>query len=640
MMSKDSPLKTSYEVLASVPSLVLVTYMLGLFYDTSFIQDLGWSALLLFIFLKIILYSGIYGVLVELASGQEFLIDFKQFRQNIRAFWKIYSLLLVVPFFIHFPLTLLSNYFKALPVTVVFTHFNIIALYILANYIIEKKYVKQLGLPRRKIPLSIFNIVVILALYFIDLGVFYLPQFVMTEKYYLPNFLGFLSEIIHYFQFLYFSVLILNSYPEIQKHFTPQRELFLINPWCAGMLRSLGYALFSRGYPPAFVVLKAMTPKNYKVREFNQVIWRNRYYRGHPLVAITSYTMSSFEAYKIAKGYKQRGATVVMGGPHVTYLPKEALEYCDSVVVGEAEGVWKDVIKDYENHTLKKEYTGSGTKEYHDQVYQELLNSSPDVIKDFLETTRGCKFKCHFCTIPGLSGGNVRNKPVFQLVELIRKVKKKYNQVTFIDNNIYNDPAYARELFKALKPLNIKWRTACTIDIAKNEETLKLAKESGCVGLLVGYEISGNSPDSQNLRGKFSMAEQYRRYTQTIQQLGIAIRANFIFGFESDRLKDIWRLWRYCLSLGANSAGLGILTPLPGSQLYHDMLIENRLTNLNWCRYSMFQLVFKHKYLNDAVVSKVFPVVSVFYLLTTSKTGRILFSLLIILALCTVLFKL
>jgi radical SAM superfamily enzyme YgiQ (UPF0313 family) len=318
-----------------------------------------------------------------------------------------------------------------------------------------------------------------------------------------------------------------------------------------------------------------------------------------------------------------------MGGPHVSYLIDEALEYCDSVVIGEAEGIWPQVVADYENKTLKKKYDGASSDDYHRLVHQELLNSPPEVIKDYLETTRGCKFKCHFCTIPSFSGGRTRRKPVFEVVELLEKVKPKYRDVTFIDNNIYSDPTYARELFKALKPLKMRWTTQCTIDIAKNDETLALAKEAGCTGFLFGYEIY-NGSQAKEEGGKYSMAENYLRFTNKIKKAGIQIKAHYIFGYDTDSLKSLWRLWKFCFSIRPFFTIVSLLTPLPGSALYDDMVKENRLTNLNWHNYACHALVFRHKQINNTLLSALYPVIYVVFLLTTSQAGFVFLGLILI----------
>lgn len=296
-----------------------------------------------------------------------------------------------------------------------------------------------------------------------------------------------------------------------------------------------------------------------------------------------------------------------------------------------AEGwrIWQQVIEDYEHDTLKKKYIGSPAENCHELVYQELLSSPPEVIKDFLETSRGCKFKCFFCTVPSLSQGFLRKQQISQFIELIKKVKQKYGHVVFIDNNIYSDPAYTKELFEALKPVGIKWSTQCSIDIAKNKQILKLAKESGCASLLIGFEISeGSFEKSQG--GKLALADHYKEYAQTIKNMGIGIKAHYIFGFESDSFKNLFKFWRFCLSINPFITVLSILTPYPGSQFYYDTIKKDRILNLNWRYYNGQTLVYDHPHMNSTVLSKAYPLIFLVFLFTTSKLGYLLLVVIIL----------
>jgi len=320
-----------------------------------------------------------------------------------------------------------------------------------------------------------------------------------------------------------------------------------------------------------------------------------------------------------------------MGGPHVSFLPDEALEFCDSVITGEAEAVWANVVKDYENKCLKKRYTGKAEENYYDVVHEELLNSPDYVIRNYLETQRGCKFRCSFCTIPTMNKSNVRLKPILQSVELLEKIKDKYKLVSFIDNNVYSDPTYARELFLALKPLNVKWGTQCTIDIAKNDETLKLAKEAGCVQFLIGYEISGESSEKSQ-GGKFAMAEKYLEYSKKIKKAGIGIQAQLMYGFEHDRLIDIFRIWKFCFKLNPQLSNLQFLTPLPGSAFYNQLIKENRITNYNWRYYDCQNPVFKHRNVPSSILYVSYTFLRILCGVTTGKVG--LFCLSVIIIIC------
>lgn len=610
---------------AGLPVLVLFfldTIIFFLARELNFAQGL-WGRLVILIFSvgQLLLYSGFCGVMVELASDEEPVMTWPRFTQNVRdfaglCFWCLAGLMLG-----HF-LSFILLQQQALPFDLYLIVVTPLVLLFLAHRIIQRKYVRPMALPSRRLKLTLVEIAGLVGVYLLHLLFFLGPDIFAQGVVNAARIGMFLVEYSRWLMFLLFVHLIIRNYPEIPKQFAREKELYLINLPGGGIVEHFA-SLLLRFYPPIFVILHALTPSRYRIKEFNRIICRDRYYAPGKLVAITCYTFNCADAYRIAKEFKKRGSRVVMGGPHVTYLADEALDYCDSVVIGDAEGVWPQIIADYEQGTLKPKYYGSVDEQSYDLVHQYLLKSPPAVIKDYLETTRGCKFKCEFCTIPGLSGGNVWKKPIDGIVELIKKIKHRYKVITFIDNNIYSDPAYAKELFAALKPLKIRWATCCTIDIAKNEETLQLAKESGCWAFLFGYEIFGDSVEKQQ-GGKFGMAERYAPFTKKIKEMGIRIKAHFIFGHDSDNWGHFWKLWKFCFSIKPTFSVVSLLTPLPGSKLYFDMLNSNRIVNLNWRNYSCHSMVVNHKHLNPALVNLLYPFFYAMTFFTTSSMGQVL----------------
>lgn len=584
--------------------------------DLIIFKVLGWALFFLLIPIQIYIYAGIYGCLIELVTEGKKVVHRQAFDQNARLLWKSYVILFCLPYLIHFISFVLWN--KTFSLEFYKTHLSYFIPIITAIIFIRQKYSSRINFIDIKINFKDFILFLGLAVF--QFSTFYIPEFFNGTFQDSARISLFISIYIQFLTYIFTAQMIFKNYPELLNQHKRQKELILINPGGGGILTGLA-SLFNRNYPPVFLVLKALTPPDFKISEFNRVRWHKHYCEGGKLVAITCYTSNSAEAYKIAKDFKLQGSKVIMGGPHVTYLSDEALEYCDSVVIGEAEGIWPEVIKDYENHSLKKKYIGQPVEEYHKIVHQTLLQSPPEVIKDFLETTRGCKFRCHFCSIPGLSGGNIRNKPPLEVIELIQKIKHRYPSIVFLDNNIYSDPVYTKELFEALKPLKIKWSSLCTIDIAKNEKLLKLAKESGCELLAIGYEIRGDSVESSQ-RGKFAMAKSYLEYTKKIKEAGIKIRAGFIFGFDSDRYRNLFDIFLFAFRIQPTLNTLALLTPVPGTQLYQEMMAQNRLININWRHYAALDLVVKHKYLNPVLLSKIFfPFIPACFALFTSKLG-------------------
>ena len=626
----DTQRQNFYRAISTLNSLLVAVFILFSIDILNSVLLLRFNFFLILLIigpLKIYCMAGISGCILETISREKLVFQFRRIHQNAKDFWPGFLIVFVIIFLIDIILAIPLPSLRIWR-PVYFSLLGGVTAYVLALWTINRKYISPLGLPRRSIKVNLSFLIVIVFACLLELILVKVLNFIHIGGIYWRNILAFMLNNIHVFEFIFCSLYILGDYHEINEKFSLLKEIFLINPILGANVRGLALSRISP-YPPFFVVLKALSPKTYKFREFNRVIWHERYYKNNALVCITCFTSNSYEAYKIAKEFRKRGSKVVMGGPHVTFLPNEALAFCDSVVIGQAESVWDQVIRDYENGTLKLKYNQPATEADYDKVHVELLNSPPSIVKDFLETMRGCKFRCHFCTIPDLNVGQVHIQSINSFVELIKKIVFLKSHVAFLDSNIYNDPGYAKELFVALKPLKIKWLGSCSIDIGKNKETLKLARESGCSQLEIGYEISTGSLE-KNQGGKFAMAQKYIEYSKNIKQAGIKIRGQFIFGFDSDNLMALFALWKSCFLIMPQFTSVSLLTPLPGSGLYQQMLAQDRLINLNWRSFTCCQLTVRHPYLNPTLMFFFFPCMQIFFSITTSTIGLLILAVVLL----------
>lgn len=218
---------------------------------------------------------------------------------------------------------------------------------------------------------------------------------------------------------------------------TPKKELILINPGVShSLIRIFFQFAFKKYIPFSLLTLLALTPKEYRTRVFNQkFFWFKQDFlkaKG-ALVGITAVTSSVDEAYKLADCYRRAGAYVVMGGPHVSALPQEALQHADSVVVGEAESAWHQLLSDFENSALKKIYTGLPVKDFFSLSYPYLLDLNPSLLYlSGLFVSRGCKYSCDFCARPKQQ---LRFVKIEQIVQLIKKMKGVY-KIPFLSSQI------------------------------------------------------------------------------------------------------------------------------------------------------------------------------------------------------------
>jgi len=631
MRYKQTFLSKAFDILVTVFFFLFLTFMLNVLADVKMLSIISPFRFFVLVPAKVWIYSGIFACIIDIISEKEICISFSLFKSNAKKYWKIYASVVFVPFVLIYFLKSILNFYDIYSV-ILYKYCYIGMLYFLAKWIIEDKFLSEGEIKKQKIFLSRHEVVTICLIYIFDIFLFYIPLIMDIGYFDLQNLLSFWIEIIRYLQFIFLASLIIKQYPDVIKNHRRIKELFIISPYPQPSPKIFGIFLsaLQLWYQPIFVVLRALTPKDYKIYEFNYTPWHKRYYKKNKLVAITSTTANISEAYKLAKTFRAYGSKVIMGGPHVSFLPKEALEFCDSVVIGEAESVWKEVIDDYEQGCLKREYHGDYLEDYYSQVHRELLLAPEKKSKFFIEAIRGCKYKCDFCLVRPLNGPKLRKKPIEKVVELIKKVKHKYNKISFVDNNIYNDPSYARDLFKALIPLHIRWTAFCSIDMGADAEALKLAKESGCNLLIIGYEIPDFSQEREK-GGKFNLVDKYREYAKNIKRAGITADNSLLFGFPSDKLRDLIPLWEFCFSIRSKTTSVALVTPFPGTPIYYDLLKENRLLNLNWRRYDAVHLVFIPKQINRKVLSFLFPFIRNFFYYSNSQRWLMVSAALIIL---------
>ncbi len=622
MRRLTTTLSKSFDILHSTLVYLFAACAVHVLFVTSSLKDTYPIVTLLFIALKIFIESGIYGAFIEIASSQEMYPTIESFQRNAKKYWKIYAILTLLKLLIVQGINAVYQYFSfqySFPPV----YLDIFILYLLAFTIIKDKYSQNIVISQKNISLSRKESYQLIFLFTLNILVPRIFDIIHFQNNFLTNEPIAIFMYSHLLLYSFIVHIILNNYPKIEHSFESKKELYLISPAICGLFTGVIYS-WLRLHPPFFIVLKALTPSDYTIKKFPMIPWKNRFYKANKLVAITCYTSNCHEAYKIAKEFRKQGSTVILGGPHVTYLPNETLQFCDAVVIGEAESVWEKVLQDYESHQLQPKYYGEALDYTPQAVHEELLKSDPKILKDYIETTRGCKFHCDFCTISSLSEGKLRKKPIKEVLEILKRISQSnYKFILLMDNNIYSDPAYAKDLFKAIKSLRIKWGSQCSIDIGKDPEALRLAKESGCIHLLIGYEIFDKSRESQH-GGKLAYSSKYKELTRAIKKAGIPIKAHFIFGFERDKLSDLFHLWIFCVMLRLPFASFTFLTPLPGSPLFARMLKQDRILNYNWRNYDLAHMVFEHKTLNFHFTSIIFFLFRYTAYFTTNTYGYII----------------
>ena len=346
--------------------------------------------------------------------------------------------------------------------------------------------------------------------------------------------------------------------------------------------------------------LAGLTPERHGVEILDENVEKIDYETiDADLVGITAMTAQALRAYEISKILRGSGVKVVLGGIHPTMMPEEAIHHADAIVIGEAEVLWKQVIDDCEKGDLKKRYycDPRPSLENHPFPRRELYLRNRQYKKyymsfDTLQTGRGCPFNCDFCSVTKFSGNTYRFRPIEEIVKEIGNMKGK--MIMFMDDNIAGNPKHALALFKALTPLNKKWFSQCSINIALNDELLKYASESGCEELFIGFETLSKE-SLKEVHKKQNIDIDYKKAVKKLHDYGISIFGAFIFGFENDDDTTFQRTLDFTNECDMEDAQFSILTPFPGTKLFAEMKAQDRLTTYDWSKYDFSHLVFRHK---------------------------------------------
>lgn len=299
------------------------------------------------------------------------------------------------------------------------------------------------------------------------------------------------------------------------------------------------------------------------------------------LVGITVLTKTALRAYEIADAYRKKGIPVVLGGIHPTALPEEAKEHADSVVMGEAEEVWPHLIEDVRMGHLKPFYQQKGYTDL-----SKVPNPRRDIFPkrgylplDVVQVTRGCPFRCEFCSVQKFFGETYRVRPIPDVVEEVRRLRHRW--MMFNDDNIIGNHSYSKELLNALIPLKKKWFGQASLSGLKAIENVELLAKSGCNSLFIGFE----SLSKKNLvtSKKFQNdPSEYREIIDTLHRHGIAICGSFVFGFDEDDPSVFEETVSFSIQTKLFSAIFMILTPYPETAFYHRVKNEGRLVQDQW----------------------------------------------------------
>lgn len=335
--------------------------------------------------------------------------------------------------------------------------------------------------------------------------------------------------------------------------------------------------------PLSLLVLAGLTPPEWDITVVDENLGVPDY-TAMPrpdLVGITAFTSQADRAYKVAAEFRSRGVPVVIGGIHATMCLAEASERVDTVVTGEAESIWAEVLEDARQGALNRVYTG--TRLEMDKVplaRHDLLPTG--YCLGSIQITRGCALNCSFCSVTAFNGRLLRHRPIENVMQEFKLIREKC--VLIVDDNLVgirkDHIARTKDLFRAMIQANIrkKWIAQVTINMADDEELLRLAAKAGCLGVFIGFE----SPSVEGLveiHKKFNIQKDrdFKDSVRRIQRHGILVAGSFIMGLDVDEQGIGKQIADTANRYGLDALNVLFLTPLPGTRLWEKMELEGRI---------------------------------------------------------------
>ncbi len=405
-------------------------------------------------------------------------------------------------------------------------------------------------------------------------------------------------------------------------------RIFLVNPSPTGTLKATGVL-----FPPLGLLYVAA----YAEREGHDVVVRDLAirkkgeeidFKRYDLVGISTDTTRHRQALKIAKGAKEKGCTVVMGGPHPSYVDEEILSTrkVDFIVRGEGEVTFAELVAALEKKDEKFDliqgisFLSNGTLvRTPSRPFIENLDSLPIPARHLIHlddyrrtnlggrpitpliTSRGCPYRCAFCSSSHFWGSKVRMRSVASILKEVDEIYNQYhfNAVAFLDDTFNISPSRVIEICRGIieRKLDLWWWNLSRIDLfSRNEEMVKEMVQAGMKAAFIGVE----SPHPETLKDlqKGIRVEEVIETVEMLKRNGVQLHASYIIGGLHETAQSIHETIRFAKRLDTNVAQFAILTPLPGTAIYDQVKDRIFRWRAPWSFFDLQHLVFRHDHLS------------------------------------------
>ncbi|HLE52467.1 MAG TPA: radical SAM protein [Anaerolineales bacterium] len=317
------------------------------------------------------------------------------------------------------------------------------------------------------------------------------------------------------------------------------------------------------------------------------------------IVAIQVYITNAYRAYKIADHYRSKGVYVILGGLHVTSLPREAAAHADTIFLGPAEDSFPAFLNDFRRHAPMRVYSSATrTLQGIPPIRRDLIQRELYLVPNSIVVTRGCPHHCEFCYKDAFfkGGKSFYTQVVDDALNEIDRLPGRH--LYFLDDHLLGHDRFARGLFDGMKGMNRIFQGAATVNSISRGDLIELAAEAGLRSIFVGFE----SLDSSNLEQsnkRQNLGIDYNEAIHKLHDLGIMINGSFVFGLDGDNHEVFQKTVAWAIEMGITTATFHIATPYPDTAFYRKMKSAGRILTDNWDLYDTRHVTFRPKQLTE-----------------------------------------
>ena len=374
-----------------------------------------------------------------------------------------------------------------------------------------------------------------------------------------------------------------------------------------------GYHVYSRFSLPRLglpIMGTLLASKGYEVTIICQDIKGIDYHAAFAsdMAMISTITSTAPEAYQIADRFRYKKVPVVLGGPHVTFLPEEALAHADYVVRGEGEETVVELLEALERgygleHVAGLSYwDGENIRHNPDRPLLcdldvlpapdfSLIRGHEKICTTPIQTSRGCPFNCTFCSVTPMFGRRYRFRSTDRVMEEVERAHG--GDIFFYDDNFAAHRGRSKELLRTMAENGIKssWTAQARVDVVKDRELMDLMKTTRCSMLYIGFESI--NPATLAAYNKQQTVSEIKESIRILHQYGIHIHGMFVVGADTDDVQVLRDTADFAKQVRIDTLQLMMLTPLPGTVTYRQIEREGRLFSKDWSLYDGHHIVYE-----------------------------------------------